>query len=102
MSKTDKICINSQYVTGLAEGKWHGRPDINPNTTIEYYLPKPGSVNLSVFTLNGKLVEILETSDKNPGIYKTNVSMRDLASGIYFYVLDVDGTSISKKMIYVK
>ena len=38
ISKTDEICINSQIIFGLKEGKWHGRPDINPSNGDMYLL----------------------------------------------------------------
>jgi hypothetical protein len=38
ISKTDETCINSQNIFGLKEGKWHGRPDINPSNGDMYLL----------------------------------------------------------------
>lgn len=74
----------------------------NPTTTIEYYLPMTGFVNLSVFTIDGRLIQVLENSEKKPGIHKKVLFISDLSSGIYLYVLEADGISVAKKMIYIK
>jgi hypothetical protein len=37
-TKTDEICIYSPDVPGLADGKWHGRPVINPSTGDMYLI----------------------------------------------------------------
>lgn len=74
----------------------------NAVTTIRYYLPMVVFVNLSIFSIEGRLIRVLENSKKNSGMHKKDVFMSDLSSGIYLYVLEVDGLSVAKKMIYLK
>jgi len=56
----------------------------------------------SVFTIDGRLIQVLENSEKKPGMHKKVLFISDLSSGIYLYVLEVDGISVAKKMIYLK
>lgn len=35
-TKTDHVCIDSRNITGVTDGKWHGRPVINPNNGDMY------------------------------------------------------------------
>lgn len=76
----------------------------NPVTTIEFNLPKAGNVSVKVFDLAGReyLTEINNLS-LNPGNFKMNFNGSGLSSGIYFYSLIVNGSSIStKKMMLIK
>ena len=74
----------------------------NPVTTIKYDLPKPGNVKLSVYNTAGQLVAVLVNELQTNGSYSVEFDASNLASGIYFYRLDANGFSDTKKMILVK
>jgi FlgD Ig-like domain len=79
----------------------------NPSTSIEYELPKPGLVNVSIFNSNGQLIKKLVTEFKNKGYFKTNWDGKNsnglkVSSGIYIYSVKVDNLILSKKMILLK
>lgn len=74
----------------------------NPSTTIEYRIPSSEVVNLSVYNVNGVLVETLENKIKNAGSYKIRFNVRNLVSGVYFYRLKAVNFSDTKKFIIVK
>ena len=74
----------------------------NPVTTVNYSLSISGFVNLSIYNIRGELVSIIVNEFQNPGEYKTNWSADNIASGIYFYRLQIGSASISKKMLLLK
>src|SRR5690606_1396320 len=74
----------------------------NPSTRIRYDLAKQGAVKLTVFDQLGRQVAELVNGTKNAGSYEVEFNGSNLASGIYFYKLEVPGQTFTKKMILVK
>ncbi len=61
----------------------------NPETWIDYQLPRSGSVNVSIYNASGQLVLTLVDEQQGPGYYRVRWDGRDLsgqpvASGVYF------------------
>ncbi|MCK5787394.1 MAG: T9SS type A sorting domain-containing protein, partial [Chlamydiia bacterium] len=75
-------------------------PAIN-NTTVNYYIPKAGTVSISLVNVLGKTIynEEYMTSQGN---HQWNVNTLKLESGIYYYTLTFDSHSYTYKMIIVK
>ena len=72
----------------------YGRLLFNPVTMIRYELPKIGQVVLTIYNLNGQKIKTLEDENKLAGRYAVLWNGRDerdqnVASGIYFYRLEV-------------
>lgn len=74
----------------------------NPATQIEYTIPQSGLVTLKVYNLLGQEVATLLSEVQNAGNYKATFDGSKLASGVYFYRLDVGNFSATKKMILMK
>ncbi len=81
----------------------------NPVTTIEYQLPQPGQVRLSVYNLLGQKIRTLVEERQSPGVYRAKwdgrneTGQRRVASGIYIYELRIDGRIIGRqKMVLLK
>lgn len=74
----------------------------NPATTINYEIPKTGLVTLKIYDLVGKEVAVLVNEVKNPGRYNIDFDGTTLTSGVYFYKLESNGFSSTKKLILVK
>ena len=80
----------------------------NPSTAIQYRVPSPGSrVTLSVYDLSGRRVRSLVNAYRSGGEHVAvwrglDDSGREVSSGVYFYRLEVDGTSIERKMVMLK
>jgi len=74
----------------------------NPSTTISFKLSKPTYVKLSVYNSLGQLVENLVSEYKNPGTYSINWNAENLSTGIYYYSLQTEENTISKKMMLLK
>ena len=73
----------------------------NPSTRIRYSLPKAAIVRLTVYDVLGRDVAILVDEMKEAGSYQVEWNPQ-LASGIYFYRIQVDGFVDTKKMIFLR
>ncbi len=88
----------------------------NPVTNIEYtvggvrgFLPAGqagglgvSNVRLAVYDILGQEVAVLVNEKQTPGNYAVTFDGTTLSTGTYFYRLDVNGESISRRMILVK
>lgn len=79
----------------------------NPVTMIGYELLRPGRVQISVFNINGQIVETLVDADQSEGIHQVSWHAGNAPSGVYFYRLLVrtrNGIEVNevKKMVLVR
>jgi hypothetical protein len=75
----------------------------NPSTQISFYLPLDAKVSVRIYNITGQLVATLINDElRTAGIQSVTFDASDLASGIYFYRLDSDNFSDTKKMLFVK
>ncbi|MGH7494760.1 MAG: FlgD immunoglobulin-like domain containing protein [bacterium] len=79
----------------------------NPATTIEYEISKSTNVSLAVYDIVGRRVRTLVSTRQNAGHHRvtwdgTNDGGRIVANGVYVYRLQVDGTTLSRKLLLVK
>ena len=73
----------------------------NSTATIRFNSPKSTIAKLSVFNTLGKAV-ITKSIDTKQGENDFNLSVKDLSSGIYIYSLELEGKTITKKLIVSK
>ncbi|MBN1294802.1 MAG: T9SS type A sorting domain-containing protein [Candidatus Latescibacteria bacterium] len=79
----------------------------NSSTTIEFVLPHESIVNLAVYDILGQKVRDLIRQPMQTGFHSVlwdgkNKNGNDVSTGVYFYVLQTDNTSIQSKGLYVK
>jgi len=74
----------------------------NPVTNLEFGISELGFVSLKIYDMLGKEVVTLVNENLNPGTYKCNFDASALSSGIYFYKLQTDNFSETKKMTLLK
>lgn len=74
----------------------------NPSTTISYHVAEEGHVILKVFDSLGQEVSTLVNNDQSPGIYEINWNASALASGTYFYRLEIGNKVVTKKALLLK
>ena len=84
----------------------HPNP-FNPQTTIEYTLALPGRVQIRVFDAAGHHVRTLVDRVEAMGNHQVEFDGRNdrgqpLASGVYLYRLDANGTMQTRKMVLLK
>ncbi|MCG8372797.1 MAG: T9SS type A sorting domain-containing protein, partial [Balneolales bacterium] len=74
----------------------------NPSTTITYQVKDPGMVTLTVYNLLGQAVQVLVNEHQTVGSYSALFDASSLASGFYFYRLEVNDFVNTKKMMLIK
>lgn len=74
----------------------------NPATSISFELPKNSYVTLKVFDLIGNELETLIDGELGSGSHKIIWNANSYSSGVYFYTLETDGYTSTKKMMLVK
>jgi hypothetical protein len=74
----------------------------NSETQIEFYLSENSDVKVEVFNILGEKVDILLNAPLSAGRYSVRWDASDQPSGVYFYRINMDGNSFSKKMLFLK
>ncbi len=78
----------------------------NGSTRLEFTLPERAAIQLSVYNLLGRRVEVLQESTLNAGFHQYDWQPGNYASGMYWAVLRVTGETESvtriQKMLYLK
>lgn len=74
----------------------------NPVTTIKYSIPERAYVNLVIYDMLGKEVAKLVSEVKNQGVYSVTWNASALPTGLYFYRIQTDKFTSTKKMILIK
>jgi len=69
------------------------------STEISFSLEAAGPVRLQVYNVRGELVETLADGPMAAGQHQMEWNVRDGAGGIYFYRLEAEGFSETRKMI---
>jgi flagellar hook assembly protein FlgD len=79
----------------------------NPTTVIEYQTRSEGTVRLGVFDAAGRTVRTLVDEVQPRGVHTVawdgrNDAGATVASGVYLYRLEVEGTKLTRKMMLLK
>jgi len=79
----------------------------NPETTIQYQLPENCEVRLTIFNMQGQVINILINKYQKAGFYSTEWYARDqsgniVPSGIYLYRIEAKNVIQINKMILLK
>jgi len=74
----------------------------NPNTTIQFALPKSGFVSLKIYNLLGREVALLVNEEKTYGTYTVKWNASGMASGVYFYRMQVDSFIETRKLVFLR
>ncbi len=98
---------NQHSVVNVTMLKGNYPNPFNPETNINFSLKERGDVQLTIFNLKGQKVRTLLNTSLSQGNHSvvwngTSDNGSSVASGIYFYRLDTQDYSSSKKMILMK
>jgi len=74
----------------------------NPTTTINFALPEPSSVKLTLYDAQGRLLKTMIEGKMAAGYYDFTVDAGGLPSGILFYRLEAGVFLATQKMILIK
>lgn len=100
---------NPNEANSLSYKLYQNSPNpFNPVTEISFKINKTADVNLSVYSINGRLVKTIENRNYNSGTHSviwdgTDNNGSEVSSGLYFYRLTVNGNeSETEKMMLIK
>lgn len=88
-------------LSGKAEyalGQNYPNPVVNGEATIQFVLPKAEKVNISLFDINGRLMQVLVNGSKDAGIHAINFDAGLLSKGVYYYKMQAGDFSEVKKL----
>ncbi len=74
----------------------------NPQTRFRYSVPRVADVTISIYNINGQLIETLYNGSSNPGVYEIQWNAQDHPSGTYFIKMDTEGFQQIQKALYLK
>ncbi len=75
----------------------------NPVTNIRFKLPERSFVTVKVFNILGQLVKTIINNERlDVGTHQTSFNAGSLASGIYFYTIQTEKYSQTKRMVLLK
>jgi hypothetical protein len=107
IGKDDAVSIEDAFVNPSTFSLSQNYPNpFNPSTTIQFAISNRQFVTLKVYDLIGKEIATLVNEYKSAGSYEVEFkpasSIKNLASGIYFYRLQAGDFVITKKMTLLK
>lgn len=74
----------------------------NPVTNIKFDIPQRSNVEISIFDILGKEISVLVNEELNPGTFEVNWDASNFPSGVYFYKIETEDFSESRKMVLLK
>ncbi len=72
---------------------------LSDHTTIAYELFKTSDIRLRIFAANGKLLKTVKNTHQTIGRHEISVDASQWPAGLYYYSLECDGYTVTKKMI---
>jgi len=74
----------------------------NPNTKINYSIPKTGFVILKIYDVLGNEITTLVNEEQSTGNYEIQFNGSNISSGVYFYRMQIEGFTDTKKFILIR
>jgi hypothetical protein len=79
----------------------------NPTTQISFYLPENQQVSLDIFNIRGQKVRSLQNGKMKSGQHRLTWTGKDnngnsVSSGVYFYKLKTNNSTLQRKMLLLK
>ena len=92
-------------IVDLTENQYHlGQNIPNPaqnKTAISYTIPEDGTVMFKLTTINGQVI-YNKSLEVLSGSHLLEIDIENLSNGIYYYSMEYQGTTITKKMNILK
>ena len=108
ISINDDVGINQSKIVPISTILYPNYPNpFNSRTMIPIYLQDPGMVELSIVDVKGRFINRLIYGNRQKGNLTinwdgTNDKGHNVNSGVYFYLLRLNGISHIHKMIFLK
>lgn len=103
-SLSDIVSVNSDELSVPAKyslNQNYPNP-FNPETVISYDLPVSDFVEIKIFDILGKELITIVNEKQNSGAHEIKFNGANLPSGIYFYRLNTNGFTDTKRMVLIK
>jgi len=100
-TSVDDLLDGSSLPTELELTQNYPNP-FNPSTTIAFMLPQAGQVRMEVFNILGQNVASILDDYLEAGSHEVVFDARNLSSGIYFYRIEHDLQTYTRKMVLLK
>jgi hypothetical protein len=72
------------------------------HTSISFYLPQHGAIRLTVSNALGQEIMTIADTSYDKGMHTVSMDATSLSTGIYFYKLEANNTSLTKQLTLVK
>lgn len=95
--KETTIPIVSQY-----ELRQNYPNPFNPSTIISFKLIEKSSIKLLIYNIYGEMIESKKYDDISPGEHIYEWVPKNIASGVYYYTIQCNTFSETRKALYVK
>ncbi len=98
--------VKSGAPAGLVHAVANPNP-FNPETAISFQIAQPGSVKLTVYDVNGRLVKTLTNGVMGSGLHEvrwngTTETGARVSSGVYYYVLKTPEGMVKNQIILAR
>ncbi len=97
-SYSNVISFNLTEKTGYMLDQNYPNP-FSGRTTISYSVPKATKVRLTIYDLQGRIVKLIDEGVKPAGKHTTEIMLGNIGRGIYYYKMEADEFSSTRKMI---
>ncbi len=69
---------------------------------IKFDIPNSLNTKITVYDILGKEIKTLVNTKLNPGTHEVDFDEANLPSGVYFYRLETESFTETKKMVLIK
>ncbi len=93
--------VSNEVPEGFSLSQNYPNP-FNPMTKIKFNLSKASNVSVTVFDVLGRHITTLVNEKLGAGTYETEWNANNMPGGVYFYRIEAEDFSETRKMILVK
>ena len=74
----------------------------NPSVRVDYFIDASDFVEISIISLEGKIIETIESSFKNQGMHSITWTPGNIASGVYLLNISTSSKLDTQKLMFLK
>ena len=74
----------------------------NPSLNIEYHMEKSSNVKISIYDINGRLVDSILDVFQSAGNHKINWNSKDITTGVYIVKLSLGSDTYTQRVVLLK
>ncbi|MBZ0202529.1 MAG: T9SS type A sorting domain-containing protein [Ignavibacteria bacterium] len=101
ISSVGIVQISTEIPKGFSLSQNYPNP-FNPNSKIVFQIAKLSKAKLIVYDIQGREAATLVNGELKAGTYRVDIDASQLSTGVYFYRLETEYFSETKKMMLIK